>query len=185
MFLPFALLILGVGVMRLVELAVSRQRMRARPDAVVPEGALFPVMALLHASLVGAPLAEVAWLERPFVPAIAGVAAAVLAAATALRIWTLRTIGRSWNVRIVTPEPDGVATGGPYAFIRHPNYLCVILEIAALPMLHGAWLSAIALSAWNLAVLAVRIPAEEAVLRGVPAWEAAFRDRARFLPGVF
>lgn len=179
----FVATLLLTGAMRLVELSVSVRRMRARPDAVVAEPRVFPAMALLHAGLVGLPIAEVLWLERTFSWASTGPALAALALATGLRIWTLRTIGAAWNVRVV--RPDAVVTTGPYRWIRHPNYLCVVIELAALPLLHSAWLSSALLSAWNAAVLAVRIPTEEAVLARVPGWREAFADRARFVPGLF
>lgn len=170
--------------MRLVELAVSVRRIRQRPDDLVAEPNLFPAMALLHSGLVLGPLAEVLWLGRAWNPVEAGVAAFTLIVATSLRVWTLRTIGLSWNVRVVTPPPDGIATTGPYHWIRHPNYLVVVLEIAALPMFHGAWMSAIVLSLLNAAVLSVRIPTEEAVLMQVPAWRAWFADKSRLIPGL-
>jgi methyltransferase len=184
-FLVFTIVIAAVGVLRLVELAVSWARIRRRPDALVAEPGLFPLMALLHVALVALPLAEVLVLERPFVPALAAGAGAVLAAATALRVWTLRTIGRAWNVRVVRPAPGTVATRGPYRFVRHPNYLCVILEIAALPLLHTAWTSALVLTVWNALVLSRRIRTEEAELDRLPEWRAAFAGRARLFPGLF
>jgi len=184
-FALFAALLLGTGAMRLVELAVSVRRIRDRPEALVGEPALFPLMALLHTLLVFAPLGEVVWLDRAFEPVSAVSSVALLATATVLRVWTLRTIGGAWNVRVVKPSPDSVVTTGPYAYIRHPNYLAVILEIAALPLFHAAWLSAIGLSLLNAIVLAVRIPTEERVLAELPGWREAFADRARFVPGVF
>ena len=186
--LPFAVfagLLLATGAMRLVELVVSVRRFRARPDALIGEPRLFPAMALLHAGLVFGPIAEVWWLERPFVPALAVGSVVLLVAATALRIWTLSTIGRAWNVRVVKPQEGAIATGGPYRWIRHPNYLCVILELLALPMLHTAWISALALTLLNGAVLVVRIRTEEAMLMQIDAWREAFASRARLIPGVF
>lgn len=188
MSVPFALFVaalLATGVMRLVELAVSRARIAARPGVVVAEPALFPAMAGLHAALVIAPIVEVVAFDRPFVPASFALAVTALVAATALRVWTLSTLGRVWNVRVIPPPPDAVVTTGPYRWIRHPNYLCVILEIAALPLLHAAWGSALLLTAWNAAVLAVRIPTEERALAELPAWRAAFADKARFVPFVW
>ena len=182
-FAVFVALLLLTGAMRLGELAVSVRRMRARPQAVVSEPRLFPAMALLHAGLVVLPIAEVALLGRAFSWAVGGPALAVLVLATGLRIWTLRTIGGAWNVRVV--RPVAVVTTGPYRWIRHPNYLCVVLELAALPLVHSAWISALALSAWNAAVLSVRIPTEEAELAQVPGWREAFGGRARFVPWLF
>ena len=184
-FIVFAGLLLGTGLMRLLELAVSIRRMRANPASVVREPRLFPAMALLHFGLVFAPLAEVYFFARPFLWPLGGGALVVLGLATVLRYWTLRTIGRAWNVRVVKPSDDAIATTGPYAFIRHPNYLVVILEIAALPLLHSAWVSALTLSLLNAAVLYQRIRTEEATLAQIPAWRAAMAHRARLLPGVF
>jgi methyltransferase len=176
----FVSLLALTGGMRLVELAVSVRRMRARPQDVVAEPALFPAMAALHTALIGLPIAEVVLTDRPALPLVTGAALAVLGVATALRVWTLHTLGAAWNVRVLPPE--AVVTDGPYAWIRHPNYLVVILEIAALPLVHGAWISAVVLSIANAAVLAVRIPTEERALAALPAWRAAMAHKPRFLP---
>lgn len=179
----FAVLLAGVGAMRLAELAISRRRWSERPAALVDEGPLFPLMALLHAGLVVLPITEVVTVPRPWDAHIAVVAGGVLLAATGLRIWTLRTLGAAFNVRVVAPKT--VVTTGPYAHIRHPNYAVVILEIAALPMLHGAWCSALVLGVANLAVLRVRIRTEERTLAQDPAWAAWFADKPRFVPGLW
>lgn len=180
----FALLLAVVGLVRLGELVVSARRLRGRPDGCVAEPGLWPLMVLLHTASVFGPVAEVVALDRPFSPALAAGAALVLVAATALRVWTLRTIGRSWNVRVVMPEEGAVATSGPYAWIRHPNYLVVVLELAALPLLHGAWVSSLGLTVLNGLVLARRIRTEEATLGASPAWSAAMAGKARLVPGL-
>ena len=184
-FILFAGLLLATAILRLVELAVSLRRIRRHPDRLVAEPWLFPLMALLHTGLVLAPAAEVLWLDRPFVPVLAAIAASVLLPAVVLRVWMLRTIGRAWNVRVVRPPNDAIVTGGPYRFIRHPNYLALILEIGALPLLHAAWLSCLVLSALNALVLYFRIRVEEAELLRIPAWRQAMRHRARLIPGIF
>ena len=184
-FLVFGLLLTGTAAMRLGEVAVSVRRMRARPGAVVAEPALFPAMVVLHTAFVALPIVEVIALGRPFVPWLGGLSVGMFVVACALRVWTLSTIGRAWNVRVVVPEPDAIATTGPYRWIRHPNYLVVILEIAFLPLVHTAWLSAIALTLLNAVVLFVRIRTEEAALSAIPAWRAAMGPKARFVPGVF
>lgn len=184
-FVAFLTVLALTGAMRLGEVVVSAVRMARNRDAVVSEPWLFPLMALLHAGLVFLPALEVWLLDIPFRLWLGLAAGGVLVGATALRIWTLYTIGRSWNVRVVVPDDIRIATDGPYRFIRHPNYLVVILEIAALPLLHGAWMSALALSLLNGFVLLHRIRTEEAALSRIPAWTEAMRDRARLLPGVF
>lgn len=179
------LALLGViALVRLAEVIVSRARLARRREHAVDEPGLFPLMVLLHVGLIVAPAVEVLALDRPWTPALTGAAAGVLLLATVLRIWTLRTIAGAWNVRVVVPEEAQVVTSGPYAWIRHPNYLVVILEIAALPLLHGAWLSALGLSLFNAAVLARRISTEERSLSQLATWREAMASRARLIPGL-
>ncbi|MBL4848266.1 MAG: hypothetical protein JKY65_22335 [Planctomycetes bacterium] len=180
----FGALLIVVAALRLVEVCVSWARLRGRGSRLVAEPTLFPLMVVLHVGLIAAPLVEVALLGRPFLPVLAGVAGGVLFLATALRVWTLATIGRAWNVRVVVPDEGQIVTSGPYAWIRHPNYLVVILEIAALPLLHTAWISALGLSLLNAIVLWRRIKTEEASLSGLEAWRVAMAGRARLLPGI-
>jgi methyltransferase len=133
--------------------------MKARGGREVA-AAHYPFMVALHAAfLVAAPL-EVLLLERPFRPVLALAAIGALLAAEALRVWTLSTLGDRWSTRVIVVPGEPAVTGGPFRFLRHPNYLVVALEIAALPLVHSAWLTAIAFSALNAALMAVRIPAE-------------------------
>ena len=59
----------------------------------------------------------------------------------------------------------GLVGRGPYRFLRHPNYLAVVVEIAAVPLVYGAWWTALGFSVANLLVLRTRVPVEEAALR--------------------
>ncbi len=77
-------------------------------------------------------------------------------------------MGGRWTTRIITMAGAPPVRHGPYRFLRHPNYLIVALEIAALPLAFGAWMHALLFSALNAALLLlVRIPAENR------AWAAA------------
>jgi methyltransferase len=78
--------------------------------------------------------------------------------------------------------PDAVVTTGPYAYVRHPNYAIVIVELFALPLVHGAWITCAACTALNAIVLASRIPAEERVLSAIPGYREAMGDKPRFVP---
>ena len=116
--------------------------------------------------------------------ALSLVAAIAFILAQALRVWTLRTLGKHWNISVMTsPEdtPSFVSTG-PYRFIRHPNYLVVIVEIVSLPIIGGAWLSAIFFSALNGIVLHKRIATEEHALFAIPGYAAVMGAKPRFLP---
>ena len=85
---------------------------------------------------------------------------------------------------IVVPDEESIVTTGPYRWIRHPNYLVVILEVAALPLVHTAWASALVLSLLNAGVLWRRIRREEQALAQIPAWREAMATRKRLLPWI-
>ncbi|WP_018899585.1 isoprenylcysteine carboxylmethyltransferase family protein [Rhizobium sp. 2MFCol3.1] len=84
----------------------------------------------------------------------------------ALRFWTLATLGKRWTTRIIVVPGETLVAAGPYRFIRHPNYLVVIGEIAVLPLCLGQPLHALVFSIANALVLTVRIKTENAALSG-------------------
>lgn len=170
-----------IGAQRLRELDLSRRNSRALRGRQAAAGS-YPLMVAAHVGLCVLPLVEVAALRRrPWLPlAWAG----LLGAATALRWWSIRTLGASWNVRAVVPEDLRPVTSGPYRFVRHPNYLAVAVEFLALPLAGGALWSAVGLSLLNAGVLWDRIRSEERLLAQVPGYEEAFDGRARFIPGL-
>jgi methyltransferase len=177
--------LVGLAVVeRLVELAVSQRHLRSLGAAgarVVAEP-VFPWMALVHVgTLAGAPL-EVRLLRRRVRAWLAVPALFLLVAANALRWWVIQTLSTRWSVRVVDALPLGIATGGPYRWVRHPNYVAVALELAALPLVHSAWLTALIASAANALVLSRRIAREEAVLLADPTYRAAMADKPRFIP---
>nr|WP_138936430.1 isoprenylcysteine carboxylmethyltransferase family protein [Roseovarius arcticus] len=89
-----------------------------------------------------------------------------------LRIWILATLGGRWTTRIIITDTP-LVVGGPYRWLRHPNYVLVVAEIAIAPLVLGLWWVALIFSVLNAAVLAIRIRAEERALR--PAGAGARR----------
>jgi methyltransferase len=177
----YVALVAAVGVQRLRELSLSRRHergLRGRRAAARS----YPLMVAAHVGLCTLPLVEAAARRRRPRAPLAWVG--VLAAATALRWWSIRELGGSWNVRAVVPEDLRPVTSGPYRFLRHPNYLAVALEFMALPLAGGATWSAVGLSLLDAAVLCDRIRAEDRLLAAVPGYEEAFRGRARLIPGL-
>ena len=166
--LLFTLLVALVALGRGVELVIAeRNRRRLLARGAVEAGAgHYPSMVALHAAWLVAAPAEVWLLDRPFLPWLAFPMLALFALATALRWWVIATLGERWTTRILVLPEAPLVTGGPYRFLRHPNYLAVVVELAALPLVHTAWLTALLASAANAALLAVRITVEERALAG-------------------
>ena len=180
--LYLALLVL-VALERCVELVLSTRNARlARARGAVESGqGHYPVMSVFHGAFLVSCALEVVLLRRPFPGALGWIALAVVLAAQALRYWAVVTLGWRWNTRIVVVPGAPPVTGGPYRFVSHPNYVAVIAEMLALPLVHGAWLTALVFSLGNAWLLRVRIRAEEQAL-GQP-WAHAFAGRPRFVPG--
>ncbi|GAC1657228.1 MAG: isoprenylcysteine carboxylmethyltransferase family protein [Candidatus Dormibacteraceae bacterium] len=173
-----------VGAQRVRELALSSANTRGqggRPSAP----ATYPLIVAVHVALFVLPLVEIRLSARRPRPAPAAGWLVLLGGATALRWWAIRTLGKSWNVRAVVADDLEPVTGGPYRWIRHPNYLALLIEFVALPMAGGARISALILSALNAAALADRIRAEDAQLARSARYRRAFAGRARLIPGIY
>jgi methyltransferase len=182
------LILLGlVGVERLVELRISRRNQRE----LVHRGAKkifephFRWMVVLHTAVLVCAAAEVLWLGRPFIPWLAVVMGALFVFSNVLRWWVIRTLGSHWNVQIIQSSQLGVVTSGPYRWIRHPNYVGVVLEVFSLPMIHTAWITALAATVAHCELLRRRLRLEDGALLSNPAYRAAMGAKPRFLPRLF
>jgi methyltransferase len=121
-------------------------------------------MKLLHGAFLAGCALEVTLLERPFLPWL-GVPMLVLAlGAQTLRYWAVASLGKRWNVRVITIPGMPLSTAGPYRFLRHPNYLAVVVEGVAIPLIHTAILTAFAFTLLNGLLLRTRIRSEERAL---------------------
>jgi methyltransferase len=139
-------------------------------------------MVAFHTLFLAACVAEVFALGRPFPGTWGWVALGGAVLAQALRYWAIATLGERWNSRIIVVPGLPPVTGGPYRFLRHPNYVAVVLELACVPLIHGAWRTALFFSVGNGVLLFVRIRAEETALGAAYARE--FAHRPRFIPEV-
>lgn len=181
-----ALVLVGlVALQRLVEMVWSRrnQRLLRAAGARPAPDPVFPAMVLAHVSLLAGCALEPALLERSFVPWIGAPALVLFALAQALRLWVLVSLGSLWNVRIFDGASAGVVARGPYRWIRHPNYLAVVLEFATLPLVCSAWITLALANAIHVPVLARRIRDEERVLLANPEYRATMGTKPRLVPG--
>jgi methyltransferase len=162
--LAYTLLIAAVAVERVAELVVSQRNLKwSRARGGVEFGAgHYPVMVLLHTALLAGCLLEAA--HREFIPALGWPMLAVVIAAQLLRWWCIGTLGQQWNTRVVVVPGAGRVTAGPYRFIPHPNYVAVVIEGIALPLVHSAWITAVVFTVLNAGLLRARISVENTAL---------------------
>ena len=160
----YVALIVAVAVERLAELVVARRNLvwaRRRGGREYGFGH-YPFMVVLHTGLLLACLVEAA--QRPFIPALGWSMLAVVVLAQALRWWCITTLGPRWNTRIIVVPGLPLVDGGPYRWLRHPNYAAVVLEGIALPLVHSAWITTVVFTVANAGLLRVRISCENAAM---------------------
>lgn len=180
----FSALLAALVLERTFELRLSRRNAAwARAAGAVEYGqGHLGWMKALHTSFFVACLLEVWFLERPFVPWLGALALALAGAAQALRYWTIATLGRRWNIAVLVLPGSPAETGGPFRFLKHPNYLAVIVEGLAVPLIHSAYLTALTFTALNAWLLSVRIRCEERALYEHCEYARRLGDRPRLLP---
>lgn len=158
--IPALCLLIFLVVQRLGELVLAqRNTRRLLAKGAYETGAEhYPLMIALHASWLAALVyygidqpVSIGWL-------------AVFAVLQLLRAWIILSLGGRWTTRIIVVS-DPLVTKGPFAWVKHPNYLVVIAEILTVPMILGLPVVAAVFSALNAAMLTIRISAEEAAIR--------------------
>jgi len=167
----YLVLILATGAERIAELVISKRNAAAAFARGGHEYGQrhFPWMVTLHTGFLLACLAEVFFLDRPFIPALGWPMLVIALLCQAGRYWVIWALGAQWNTRvIVVPGAGRVERRGPYRFswLRHPNYWIVAIEGIALPLVHSAWITAIVFTVLNaILLLGFRLPVENKALR--------------------
>jgi methyltransferase len=167
--LLYTVLLGAVAVERLAELVVSNRHARwslSRGGQEFGRGHYGPMVVLHTGLLVGAGV-EVWWADRPFVPGLGWTMLALVVAAQALRWWCIGTLGRQWSTRVIVVPGLGRIRSGPYRVLPHPNYVAVVVEGVALPLVHSAWVTALVFTVLNAWLLSVRIRCESDALKAL------------------
>jgi methyltransferase len=172
------------GVWRLVELRRSAAAERRLEAAGLPRRAERAFGLMLAAHLLPFTVGAVEAARREAGPPrwVRRLALAALAFAALVRFAVQRALASAWNVRVHAGEGMRVVEEGPYRWVRHPNYLAVIVELLALPAAGGAYLTALAASVANALALRERIRVEEAALSTSPKWRERMAHKPRFVP---
>lgn len=147
---------------RVAELIISRrhQRQLLRRGGFEIGASHYPFMVTLHTAWL---IAVALWaVLTPSHINLFFLTAYVLV--QPFRFWVMSTLGAYWTTRIIMVPDAPLITSGPYRFVKHPNYVIVVLEIALLPLALGAWPIALIFSLLNAIILWVRIRTENAGL---------------------
>ena len=182
----YAVVLLAFGTQRGLELAYSARNERAirarQPSAPQASERIFRWIALANLGLFTLPILERVWRRRSPPALIAGIGWVAALTAVALRLSVIASLREAWTVRAVVPSDLPVVDRGPYRFIRHPNYVALGLEFLGLPLIGGAYLSAVGLGVTNALLLRRRIGDEEELLMAITAYRQRMAHKPRFVP---
>ncbi|MCM3757670.1 isoprenylcysteine carboxyl methyltransferase [Sporosarcina aquimarina] len=171
----FWIVISIVILQRLAELVIAKnneKRMKAQ-GAYEVGASHYPAIVLLHTAFFVSLLVEVL-IRKPELSPIWGILLTIFLLTQVLRVWCLASLGKYWNTKIIILPGADVVMKGPYKFIRHPNYVIVATEILVLPMIFGAYFTAITFTLLNAWMMSVRIPQEEQALKDATNYKEKF-----------
>lgn len=157
-----------VSMQRLLELRISRRNERKlRAKGAIERGAAhYPAMVGIHTLWLTSMLVE-GLLRGPDIPVWWPIPLALFLLVQPLRYWAIHSLGENWNVRILVVPGRKPVRHGPYRYFSHPNYVVVAVEVLTLPLIFGAWTTALVFTILNSAFFYVRIREEERALRKI------------------
>jgi methyltransferase len=164
---PFSLVLIGlIIVQRLTELRLSKHHeLHLRERGAVEVGREhYPWLVSMHVAFFVVLILEVFLLRRQPAPWW-WLPFTLLLLAQVVRAWSMTTLGEHWTTRLLIVPGEVPIQRGPYKFLRHPNYLVIIVELATIPLIFQAYLTAAIFSILNAIILAIRIPIEEEALK--------------------
>ena len=159
----FAFFIAFVIGLRLLELLIAKRNARwlLQQGAVEYGREHYPLIVALHSSFIAAMMVEyyltpAATFRLPFF--------LFFLVLIGLKGWVISSLGKYWNTRIYRIAHLSLISKGPYKYIKHPNYVIVVLEIAVIPLVFGLYYTAVVFTLLNAIMLYVRISVENSAL---------------------
>lgn len=166
----FTILLVLVAIERIVELIISKRNLKwSFAQGGIEYGrSHYKYMVVIHLFLLVGSLIEV-WVTKPSLNlTLSWTMFALAFASQGLRWWCISTLGQRWNTLVVIIPGMPAITSGPYKWFKHPNYVAVVIEGFALPLVGFAWRTALIFSALNFFVLRARLKSENAALATLP-----------------
>ena len=161
----FLLFLTFVILQRLSELMLAKRNEKTvrNEGAVEYDAGGYRVIVIMHTAFLVSFVAEYFLLGRSLSPYWLPLVC-VFVAAQLLRYWAIRSLGKFWNTRILIVPGERLVTKGPYKYLRHPNYVSVVIEIAVIPLIFSCYITAVVFTVLNLLALRRRIRIEESAL---------------------
>ncbi|NLP51001.1 isoprenylcysteine carboxyl methyltransferase family protein [Bacillus sp. RO1] len=180
----FALFFAFIVTQRVVELGIARRNEKwIKSMGAIEYGKdHYKYMIILHVAFLTSFLIEVTLLERTLSPLWPVILSFFILTQT-LRVWSIKSLGKFWNTKVLILPDASIVKTGPYKFLRHPNYTILVLEILLIPLMFHAFYTAIVFTVLNAWMLSVRIPLEEQALSEFTSnYSTYMEDRNRFSP---
>lgn len=180
----FALFLMLIILQRLLELSIAKRNGQAiKKMGGFEVGRMqYPFFILLHSLFFLSLIGEFTWRNPSALPAWWWTPFFFFLTAQGLRYWAIRSLGLFWNTRIYLLPGTSLTPKGPYRYIRHPNYLAVMIELLSIPLIFGLYRTAILFSILNFPLLLWRIKVEEKALSLFCAYETEMGTKPRLLP---
>ncbi len=166
----FTIVLVLVAIERIIELIISKRNLKwSFSQGGIEFGrSHYKYMVVIHVGLLLGSLVEV-WIVHPKLnPIVSWAMFALAISSQVLRWWCISTLGRRWNTLVVIIPGMPAIHDGPYKWLKHPNYVAVVVEGLALPMIGYAWRTALIFSFLNIFVLTARLKSENAALATLP-----------------
>src|SRR3989337_2019151 len=163
--IAFWLFLLFVILQRLTELLIAKrnERILKAQGGIEFDKNGYRVIVIMHVVFFVSLICEKVFLSR-MLNSYWIIVAALFGVAQFLRYWAIKSLGVYWNTKILVLPNHQLINRGPYKYLRHPNYIAVIVEIAVIPLLFSCYITAIVVSVINLLLLNRRVRIEEMVL---------------------
>jgi len=144
-------------------LAARHDRTLRSAGAFEPRDDVFPLMRIAYPAGFLA-MAFEAGLRGARVNTIWAAGLVVFLLAKAIKYWAIATLGPRWTFRVLVPPASTLIVAGPYRFIRHPNYVGVIGELAGMGIMAQAPISGVLSVVVFGMIIVARIRVEERAL---------------------
>ena len=174
----FSAIVFGSMLVEALRASANERAQRAR-GGIEPSGDVYRLMRVAYPGAFLAMFVEGALRGAPPSPVDARRAPLIFLAAKALKWWAIVSLGPFWTFRVIVVPGARLVAGGPYRWLRHPNYVGVMGELAGVALMTGAPLSGVAGIATFGALVIRRMSVEERALREAARWpRAASKDAA-------